>query len=94
MAGVLQERYGELRLPVTIVTGAADQVVEPARHSRRLHRELPGSRLVEVPGAGHMIHHSAPDAVLEAIEAVMSRAFGPAERSRSRAELREERLAL
>jgi pimeloyl-ACP methyl ester carboxylesterase len=60
-------RYGELaRLPVTILAGAEDQVVDVGRHSRRLHQLLPGSRLHVVPGLGHMVHHGAPELVAEA----------------------------
>ncbi|HEY9446589.1 MAG TPA: hypothetical protein VIQ62_05910, partial [Burkholderiales bacterium] len=37
--------------------------------SRRLHRQLPRSSLREIPGAGHMVHHVAPQDVLAAIDA-------------------------
>ena len=65
-----QHRYDALDLPVTIITGDGDEVVFMHRHSQRLHRELPHSRLVVVPGAGHMIHHTALDEVTKAIEAL------------------------
>src|SRR3954470_19375669 len=64
----LQEHYRELRLPITIITGADDQIADVNRQSERLHRELPHSELIVVPGMGHMIHHLAPDAVLTAID--------------------------
>jgi pimeloyl-ACP methyl ester carboxylesterase len=64
-------RYPELaRLPVRIIAGAADEVVDTGRHSERLHRDVPGSVLRIVPGAGHMVHHAAPEAIVEAVEAV------------------------
>ena len=64
----LEHHYGELTMPVTIITGADDQVSDVARQSERLHRELPGSRFIALPGLGHMIHHLAPDAVIDAID--------------------------
>ena len=67
-AAALQHRYRELAMPLTLVAGAGDRVVDPD-NSRRLHAEMPGSRLVIVPEAGHMVHHTAMEVVLEAIEA-------------------------
>ena len=61
-------RHGELRMPVAIVAGADDQVIDFAAHSERLHGELPGSTLAIVHGAGHMVHHAAPDEIVAAIE--------------------------
>jgi pimeloyl-ACP methyl ester carboxylesterase len=69
------ERYGELgRLPVSIVVGAEDRVVDVGRQSARLHRAVPGSDLRLVPGLGHMVHHGAPELVADAIEAVATAA--------------------
>lgn len=69
-AAALEERYASLDLPVAIVAGEGDQVVDFGRHSRRLQDDIPGSRLIVVPGAGHMVHHSARDTVADAIEAM------------------------
>jgi pimeloyl-ACP methyl ester carboxylesterase len=69
-AAAFEGRYGELRLPVAIVAGAEDRIVDPGLHSVRLHRELPGSTLRVVPGEGHMVHHGAAGVVTEAVEAV------------------------
>jgi pimeloyl-ACP methyl ester carboxylesterase len=63
----LLRRAGTLDLPVQIVAGAADQVLDTRYHSGTLHRRVAGSRLWIVPGAGHMIHHVAPQEVLDAI---------------------------
>jgi pimeloyl-ACP methyl ester carboxylesterase len=68
-----QDRYGELAMPVTIVTGDGDEVVFMHKHAQRLHDEVPHSRLVVVPGAGHMIHHTALDEVTGVIEALLPR---------------------
>jgi pimeloyl-ACP methyl ester carboxylesterase len=64
----LQHHYRELRMPLTIIAGADDQIADVGRHSERLHRELPHSELITLRGLGHMVHHLAPEAVASAIE--------------------------
>ena len=54
----------------TIVVGAEDRCVSPRANSTRLHAEVPGSELVVVPGAGHMVHHVATERVAETTEAL------------------------
>ena len=72
-------RYPELRgLPVHIVAGAEDQIVDVARHSARLHHDLPGSRLHVLPGLGHAVHYGAPNLVAEAVESVAQASRGAA----------------
>jgi pimeloyl-ACP methyl ester carboxylesterase len=66
----LEQHYGELTVPVVIVTGGDDKIANVGRQSQRLHQELPGSEFIRVPGAGHMIHHLAPDQVVVAIDRV------------------------
>jgi hypothetical protein len=39
----LEQHYGELTVPVVIVTGGDDQIADVGRQSERLHQELPGS---------------------------------------------------
>ena len=74
----LQQHYRELRLPVVIITGADDQISDVGRQSERLHRELPHSQFIVVPGMGHMIHHSAPDQVVRAIDRASARTHAKA----------------
>jgi pimeloyl-ACP methyl ester carboxylesterase len=64
----LERHYRELDVPITIITGADDQIADVSRQSARLHRELPDSEFIALPGLGHMIHHLAPDAVADAID--------------------------
>jgi pimeloyl-ACP methyl ester carboxylesterase len=52
---------------VTIVAGRGDELVDIEDQSQRLHQALPQSRYFPVSGAGHMVHHTAPDAVIDAI---------------------------
>ncbi|ACK81043.1 alpha/beta fold hydrolase [Methylorubrum extorquens] len=70
----LQQHYRELTLPVVIIVGADDQIADVGRQSERLHHELQGSEFIAIPGQGHMIHHLAPDEVIEAIERAFNRA--------------------
>jgi pimeloyl-ACP methyl ester carboxylesterase len=63
------KRHRELRLPVTIIAGADDKVVDPVAQSKRLHGDLPQSRLIEVERAGHMVHYVVPEQVIAAVDA-------------------------
>jgi pimeloyl-ACP methyl ester carboxylesterase len=66
-AATLAARYGDLKMPVTIVTGDGDRIVGHEGQSLRLHDEVRDSRLVVVEGAGHMVHHIDPAQVTAAI---------------------------
>lgn len=63
----LAAQRDRLTLPITLVCGSGDAIFDPDRHSRRFAAALPQARLVDVPGAGHLVHHSAPRAVAAAI---------------------------
>ncbi|MDB5765112.1 MAG: alpha/beta hydrolase [Herminiimonas sp.] len=67
-AMMLFRRYRELKMPVVIMAGADDRIADAQRNSARLHDELAQSDLRLTPGAGHMIHHLAPDDVMAAID--------------------------
>jgi pimeloyl-ACP methyl ester carboxylesterase len=66
----LQQHYRELTMPIEIVAGDADMVINTGQQSMRLARELPKARFSAIAGAGHMVHHLAPDRVLAAIDRV------------------------
>ncbi len=66
-AFALRQHYATLRMPVTILSGTGDRLLSHADQAVALHREIPGSRLVAVEDAGHMLHHIAPGRVLEAV---------------------------
>jgi pimeloyl-ACP methyl ester carboxylesterase len=72
-AAMMNHRYGELGMPIAIMAGAADEIVDVDRQSQRLHREIPGSELRVIAGGGHMIHHLAPREVVELIRRVEDR---------------------
>ncbi len=42
------------RVPVSVICGTADRMTSIG-HSRKLHARIPGSRLLECEGAGHMV---------------------------------------
>lgn len=42
------------KVPTTVICGTADKVTSVS-HSRRLHERIPGSRMLECEGAGHMV---------------------------------------
>lgn len=59
-----------LAVPALVVAGAEDRIV-PAATSRRMAEEIPGSRYVEVPQAGHMVVWEDPAAVAAAADAFL-----------------------
>lgn len=62
--------HAALAMPVAIVVGAEDRLIDPARQSLRLHRDIAHSSLHPVPGCGHMVHQTDPGAVMAAIRAL------------------------
>ena len=67
-ASGLAKRYHELSMPLVIMAGADDRIVDAHEQSKRLHRLLPHSELHLARGIGHMIHHSMPQQVMDAID--------------------------
>jgi len=51
---LLEPRLAEIRAPVTIVIGSADRIVPPSS-ARKLARQIPGARLVELERAHHLL---------------------------------------
>jgi pimeloyl-ACP methyl ester carboxylesterase len=69
--------YSDLRMPVVIVAGDEDRLVNTDQQSGRLHREVKQSVFYRVRGVGHMVHQTATGAVMSAIEqAAEARAIG------------------
>jgi pimeloyl-ACP methyl ester carboxylesterase len=69
----MADRIRELNIPITIIAGTEDGIVDHDGHARWFHEQLPDSVLRLVPGAGHMVHYAVPNEVAEAIEAVAER---------------------
>ncbi|MFS8934526.1 alpha/beta fold hydrolase [Cupriavidus taiwanensis] len=72
-----RELYAGLQVPVTLVAGAADKIVDAASHSTALHRELPNSTLVLVPGVGHMVHYAATEDIARTVERMTGASGAP-----------------
>jgi pimeloyl-ACP methyl ester carboxylesterase len=72
----LRNQYAELKMPVVIIAGEQDRLIDIDTQSARLHSEVSQSRFHRLPGNGHMIQQTATDQVMSAISEVAS---GPAE---------------
>lgn len=70
----MEPRYPGLTLPIELVHGDKDTSVPLTIHSLPLSKILPNAVLTVVPGAGHMPHHSNPEAIVAAIDRAASRA--------------------
>ncbi len=60
-------RYGEMTVPLTVISGSADTIVSSDIHSRALERQVPGARVIILDGVGHMPHYVEPDLVIREI---------------------------
>jgi pimeloyl-ACP methyl ester carboxylesterase len=49
-----RDRLKDIRVPTLIFHGSDDAIV-PIDHARAMAREIPGARLMEVPGMGHVV---------------------------------------
>ena len=76
-AAALRENYPELDIPVSIIAGEEDAIVSASHNSEQLHRDVPGSELTLLPGAGHMIQHLSQQTLIKAIERVQSQTETP-----------------
>lgn len=63
------DRLGELRLPCTILVGTEDKTTPPF-HTDDLHAGIAGSKLVRIPGKGHLVNWEAPDLIADEIAAL------------------------
>jgi pimeloyl-ACP methyl ester carboxylesterase len=66
----LSQRYSEIEIPVVIVTGDGDRVLDPKQHAYPLHETIRLSKLVVLPQTGHQLPQTQPDAVIAAIDEV------------------------
>ncbi len=62
--------YGQCRVPVRILGGTHDLVVNTAAHGLLAAAAIPGATFRWVPGAGHMLHHFHQDLVNEAVQSL------------------------
>jgi pimeloyl-ACP methyl ester carboxylesterase len=65
--------YKDISVPTGILAGSGDRLFDAERDARRLHAEVGGSFLEVVRGAGHMVHQSAPQAVVGMVHTIAAR---------------------
>lgn len=70
----MHETYPDLKMPIEIVHGDADETVPLAIHSQPLAERAPTANLVILEGVGHMPQHEAEDEVIAAIDRAAQRA--------------------
>jgi pimeloyl-ACP methyl ester carboxylesterase len=66
---ILSPRYSNIQLPVVIVTGSSDLLLEPHNQAFQLHKTIKGSELVVLQRTGHQLPQTRPDSVIDAIKA-------------------------
>jgi len=66
----LRNRYPHLKMPVVIIAGEEDRLIDIDTQSARLHSDISQSRFHRVAGNGHMIQQTATDQVMSAIDEV------------------------
>ena len=64
-------RYGDIKVPITVISGDVDKTVSTTIHSRPFAAMVPHSKLIVLPGVGHMVQNAAPDVVAAEIEAMI-----------------------
>ncbi|HYF22587.1 MAG TPA: alpha/beta hydrolase [Caulobacteraceae bacterium] len=64
--------HAAVTCPTRVLYGSADRVVDPNRHAVPLAARLPHASTRRLEGLGHMLHHFAPDAVVEAVDDVLA----------------------
>ena len=67
-AFALRAKYGDLAMPVVIIAGDLDRLIDTDRQSAQLHRDVGHSTFHSVAGAGHMVHQTAVGEVMAAID--------------------------
>jgi pimeloyl-ACP methyl ester carboxylesterase len=68
----LRNQYADLKMPVVIIAGEQDRLIDVETQSARLHSDISQSRFRRVPGTGHMVHQTATDQVMSAINELAS----------------------
>ncbi len=64
-------RYGEIKIPVTVIAGDADKTVSTSIHARPFAAAVPQAKLIVLPGVGHMVQNAATDLVTAEVEAMI-----------------------
>jgi pimeloyl-ACP methyl ester carboxylesterase len=65
-----RHQYANLKMPVVIIAGEEDGLIDIDTQSARLHSDISQSSFHRLPGNGHMIHQTATDQLMSAISEV------------------------
>ena len=65
-----QDKYASLKMPVSIIAGEEDRLIDIDEQSGRLHADVVQSTFHRVPGTGHMVHQTATSRVMSTINEV------------------------
>jgi pimeloyl-ACP methyl ester carboxylesterase len=65
-----ENKYADLKMPVVIVAGEDDRLIDSDTQSARLHSDVSQSAFHRVPKNGHMVHQTATGEVMAAINEV------------------------
>jgi len=68
----IEDDLRKLKIPVLIIRGDADPYLG-ATIAEKLHREIPGSRLVRIPTGGHFIQEDEPEQIARELIALFRR---------------------
>lgn len=70
---VVDDRLGELRMPVTLIWGADDRLI-PVSYAEDAKRRIPNASLTTLPGCGHIPQVECPAALLPPLVAAIAAA--------------------
>jgi len=73
--GRIELRYGEIAMPVGILFGTADRVIDIRTHGEPMQDKIAGLDFEPVDGVGHMPQFVEPRRVIDFIERIAARAF-------------------
>ncbi|QPF91020.1 alpha/beta fold hydrolase [Bradyrhizobium commune] len=64
-------RYGEIKVPVTIIAGQPDKTVKTDIHARPFAAMVPNAKLIVLPDLGHMVQNAVPELVKAEVETMI-----------------------
>lgn len=62
-----QDRYGELEMPIVVISGSADTSINPSLQNKKLKQQVPHIQIREFPNEGHVPHFRRADDVAATI---------------------------
>ena len=72
----VSKHYGEIRIPVVIVTGDHDKVVSAKQNAYRLKTLIANSQLIELKNTGHEVPQTHPESIVSAVTLISNSSSG------------------